>query len=84
MLYLKLDPIIERQEDLCLLHRNIHSYSNDLIWEPEWPNDESKPWIIGSRQYGRISIANSDAAASADTNAAITEGIRAANEMLSF
>ena len=61
-----------------------YSYSNDLIWEPEWPNDESKPWIIGSRQYGRISIANSDAAASADTNAAITEGIRAANEMLSF
>ena len=61
-----------------------YSYSNDLIWEPEWPNDESKPWVIGSRQYGRISIANSDAAASADTNAAITEGIRAANEMLSL
>jgi len=61
-----------------------YSYSNDLIWEPEWPSEESKPWVQGRKVYGRIAIANSDAGASADTNAAITHGIRAANEVLSI
>jgi len=61
-----------------------YSYSNDLIWEPDWENEESKPWVIGRQQYGRISIANSDAGASADTNSAITHGIRAAQEALSI
>ena len=61
-----------------------YSYSSDLIWEPEWPNEESKPWVIGRQQFGRVAIANSDAGASADTNAAITHGIRAAKEVLSL
>ena len=61
-----------------------YSYSNDLLWEPDWPSEESKPWVIGRQQFGRIAIANSDAGASADTNSAITHGIRAANEMLSL
>ena len=61
-----------------------YSYSSDLIWEPDWENEESKPWVIGRQQYGRISIANSDAGASADTNSAITHGIRAAQEALSI
>ena len=61
-----------------------YSYSNELIWEPDWENEESKPWVIGRQQYGRISIANSDAGASADTNSAITHGIRAAQEALSI
>ena len=61
-----------------------YSYSNDLIWEPDWENEENKPWVIGRQQYGRISIANSDAGASADTNSAITHGIRAAQEALSI
>jgi len=61
-----------------------YSYSSDLIWEPHWPNEESKPWVKGRQPFGRIAIANSDAGASADTNAAITHGIRAANEVLSL
>lgn len=61
-----------------------YSYSNDLLWEPNWPSEESKPWVIGRQQFGRIAIANSDAGAAADTNSAITHGIRAANEMLSL
>ena len=61
-----------------------YSYSNDLLWEPDWPSEESKPWVIGRQQFGRIAIANSDAGAAADTNSAITHGIRAANEMLSL
>ncbi len=59
-----------------------YSYSPDLVWEPDWPTEDSKPWVIGRRLFGRIAIANSDAGASADTNAAITHGHRAVRELL--
>ena len=59
-----------------------YSYSPGLLWEPEWPNEESKPWVVGRRPFGRIAIANSDAGASADTNSAITHGYRAVQESL--
>ena len=59
-----------------------YSYSPDLMWEPDWPDEESKPWVIGRQPYGRITIANSDAGVSADTNSAITHGYRAVQESL--
>jgi spermidine dehydrogenase len=59
-----------------------YSYSPGLLWEPEWPSEESKPWVVGRRPFGRIAIANSDAGASADTNSAITHGHRAVQESL--
>lgn len=59
-----------------------YSYSPGLLWEPEWPNDESKPWVIGRRRHGRLAIANSDAGASADTNSAITHAHRAVRDIL--
>jgi spermidine dehydrogenase len=59
-----------------------YSYSPGLLWEPEWANEESKPWVVGRRPFGRIAIANSDAGASADTNSAITHGYRAVQESL--
>jgi spermidine dehydrogenase len=59
-----------------------YSYSPNLTWEPDWPNEESKPWVIGRQPYGRITIANSDAGAAANTNAAITHGYRAVQESL--
>lgn len=59
-----------------------YSYSPNLIWEPDWPNEESKPWVIGRQPYGRITIANSDSGAAANTNAAITHGYRAVQESL--
>jgi spermidine dehydrogenase len=59
-----------------------YSYSPGLLWEPEWPDEESQPWVIGRRPFGRIAIANSDAGASADTNSAITHGYRAVQESL--
>lgn len=59
-----------------------YAYSPDLTWEPDWPNEESKPWVIGRQPYGRISIANSDAGAAANTNSAITHGYRAVQEAL--
>ena len=60
-----------------------YAYSPDLLWEPEWGNEESKPWVIGRQSFGNIHIANSDAEASADTNAAITQAHRAIQEILS-
>lgn len=59
-----------------------YSYSPGLLWEPEWPSEESKPWVIGRRRHGRMAIANSDAGASADTNSAITHAHRAVRDIL--
>lgn len=59
-----------------------YSYSPRLIWEPDWPTEESKPWVIGRQPYGRITIANSDSGAAANTNSAITHGHRAVQESL--
>ncbi len=58
-----------------------YAYSPDLTWEPEWPSDEEKPWVIGRQPFGRISIANSDAGAKADTNAAISQAYRAVTDL---
>ena len=57
-----------------------YAYSPDLLWEPEWPDEASKPWVIGRQPYGRITIANSDADAAANTNSAITQAYRAVRE----
>jgi spermidine dehydrogenase len=48
---------------------------------PDWkPGQE--PWVLGRKPLGRIGIANSDAAASAYTDAAIDQGYRAVGEIL--
>jgi len=59
-----------------------YAYSPDLLWEPEYASEEEKPWVIGRKQHGRISIANSDSGAAANTNAAISQGYRAVQEAL--
>jgi len=58
-----------------------YAYSPDLTWEPEWQSEAEKPWVIGRQPFGRISIANSDAGAKADTNAAISQAYRAVTEL---
>jgi spermidine dehydrogenase len=57
-----------------------YAYSPGLLWEPDYPSEESKPWVIGRKPFGRITIANSDAGARADTNSAISEAFRAVEE----
>ena len=49
----------------------------------EWP-DERKPWLKGRQRFGRIAIANSDAAASAMTESAIEQGYRATKEIFAI
>ncbi len=60
-----------------------YAYSPDLLWEPDWQSESSKPWVIGRQPFGNIHIANSDAGAKADTNAAITQAHRAITEIFS-
>jgi len=60
-----------------------YAYTPDLTWEPDYPNEASKPWVKGRQPFGNIHIANSDAGAQADTNAAITQAYRAVSEILS-
>ena len=58
-----------------------YAYEYDSLSDPEWTAAE-RPCVIGRKQFGRISIANSDAAASAYANAAIDQAYRAVQEQL--
>jgi len=74
----------ERDIHAITVNRWAHGYPYKpiLLWEPDWPNEESKPWVIGRKQFGRITIANSDAGATSGTNSAIVQGYRAFSESL--
>jgi spermidine dehydrogenase len=58
-----------------------YAYEYDSYSDPQWAPDE-RPCVIGRKQFGQISIANSDAGASAYTNAAIDQAYRAVQEQL--
>jgi spermidine dehydrogenase len=58
-----------------------YAYEPGLGWEPEYASESDKPWVIGRQPYGRIHIANSDAAPSAMTQAAIDQAWRAIDEI---
>ena len=62
-----------------------YSYSYNPLDEPaKWAysSTDERPCIVGSKPVGRITIANSDAAASPHTDAAINEAYRAVSELL--
>ncbi len=59
-----------------------YAYNPGLLWERDYTSDADKPWVQGRQPYGRISIANSDAGAAANTNSAISEAYRAVREAL--
>jgi spermidine dehydrogenase len=58
-----------------------YAYEYDSFSDPAWPPDQ-RPCVVGRKQFGRISIANSDAGASAYTNTAIDQAYRAVHEVL--
>jgi spermidine dehydrogenase len=58
-----------------------YAYEYDSLFDPHWDPDK-RPCVIGRKQFGRISIANSDAGASAYTNVAIDQAYRAVQEQL--
>ena len=60
-----------------------HGYAgagNDL-YDPDWSYDEA-PWVVGRQRFGRITVANSDAAAISLTQAAFDQAHRAVQELL--
>jgi len=60
-----------------------HGYAGggNELFDPDWAYDEV-PWVVGRRRFGRIAIANSDAAAVCLTSAAFDQGHRAVQELL--
>jgi len=57
-----------------------YAYEYESLSDPDWPRQE-RPCVIARKPFGRISIANSDAAARAYTDAAIDQAWRAVNEI---
>ena len=56
--------------------------SDRIAFEPDlWP-EEKRHWVTGSRPFGNISIASTDAASNAMTETAIEQAHRAVNELL--
>jgi len=59
-----------------------YAYEYNPLWDPDWPEGK-RPCDIARRPFGRITIANSDAAAAAYTDQAIDQGFRAVRELFS-
>lgn len=56
--------------------------SDRIAFDPDlWP-EEKRHWVKGSRPFGNISIASTDAASNAMTESAIEEAHRAVNDLL--
>ena len=58
-----------------------YAYEYNYLFDPEWPEGQA-PCQIARQRFGRIAIANSDAAAAAYTDAAMDQAYRAVNELL--
>jgi spermidine dehydrogenase len=68
------------------VNRWAHGYAYEprpynALFDPDWKDGE-QPWVLGRKRFGNISIANSDAAATAETDAAIDQAWRAVGEIL--
>jgi spermidine dehydrogenase len=59
-----------------------YAYSPNSLFDPDWPEGD-QPWVVGRKPFGRITIANSDAGASAYTDVAIDQAYRAVGELAS-
>ncbi len=72
-----------RDIEAIFVNRWPHGYAgagNDL-YDPDWGYDEA-PWVLGRKRFGRIAIANSDAAATSMTQAAFDQAHRAVQELI--
>ncbi len=74
------DP--DRDLESITVNRWPHGYADFFgdLEDPDWAPDQ-RPNVVGRQRFGRIAIANSDAAASAQTQAAIDEAYRAVQEL---
>ena len=76
-----LDPA--RDIDAITVNRWPHGYAYEYspLWDPDWPPGR-RPCDIGRKTFGRIAIANADAAAASYTDQAIDQAYRAVRELL--
>jgi spermidine dehydrogenase len=58
-----------------------YAYEYNPLWDPDWPAGQA-PCEIGRKPFGRITIANSDAAAAAYTDQAMDQAYRAVDELI--
>jgi spermidine dehydrogenase len=58
-----------------------YAFTPNSLFDPDW-KEEEKPWVLGRQPFGKITIANSDAGASAYSNIAIDQAHRAVAEIL--
>ncbi len=74
-----------RDIDAITVNRWPHGYAYEynFLWDPEWPKGEA-PCEIARRRFGRITIANSDAAAAAYSDQAMDQAYRAVQEILAL
>ncbi len=72
-----------RDIDAIFVNRWPHGYAGagNELFDPDWGYDEA-PWVVGRKRFGRIAIANSDAAASCLTQAAFDQAHRAVQELI--
>jgi spermidine dehydrogenase len=57
-----------------------YAYGYNSLFDPDWADGE-QPWVLGRKPFGPITIANSDAAAIAYSDAAIDQAYRAVHEL---
>jgi spermidine dehydrogenase len=60
-----------------------YAYQYNSLWDPFWLDGGEPPCVTARKPFGRIAIANADAAAYSYTDAAIDQGLRAVRELLS-
>jgi spermidine dehydrogenase len=60
-----------------------YAYGYNSLFDPEWPPGQA-PHEVGRQRFGRIAIANADAAATALSDAAIDQAWRAVGELRSL
>ena len=72
-----------RDIDAITVNRWPHGYAYEYnpLWDPDWPEGQS-PCELGRKPFGRIAIANSDAAAAAYTDQAMDQAYRAVGELI--
>jgi spermidine dehydrogenase len=73
-----------RDIDAITVNRWPHGYAYEYnpLWDADWPAGQ-RPCDIARQRFGRIAIANSDAAAAAYTDQAIDQAFRAVRELQS-
>jgi len=59
-----------------------YAYQYNSLWDPFWLEGGAQPCVIARRRFGRIAIANSDAAAYSYVDAAIDQAHRAVAEVM--